>query len=216
MKNAGPHFRFGLIWRAESVSTNVQPGKSTNERMTSKNPERRRSPNPTVPPELASTGTGASAAGGPSTRGYAALGRMLADFLAYFEVRTVTARELDLLRPTHENGWLRPQIEAKLERLHPTCPDHRELRRLVTLSLELLTAVDSGLFNPGPAWPQVEPRLLRALAYFIREGDAIPDHLPHGFDDDMREFRELAERASEVFVVFEALHSPKTQPPPSA
>ncbi len=39
----------------------------------------------------------------------------------------------------------------------------------------------------------------------MREGDAIPDNLPHGFDDDMREFGELAEQAGAVFTVFEAL-----------
>lgn len=182
--------------------------------MPSNTPERRRRPKTSAPlPLLAAEGK-TTAAGGPATRGATALGQMLADLLAYFEVRTVTTRELDLVRPTHENGWLRPQIEAKLDRLHPTCPDHRELRHLVTLSLELLTAVDSGRFNPGAAWVQVEPRLLRALAYFVREGDAIPDHLPHGFDDDTREFRELAERASEVFTVFEALQAPGSATPP--
>jgi hypothetical protein len=139
---------------------------------------------------------------------------MLAQLLAYFEVRTVTAKEIDLVRPTHDNGWLRPQIEAKLERLHPTCPDHRELRRLVTLSMDLLTAVDEGRFNPGPVWSDVEPRLLRALAYFVREGDAIPDHLPGGFDDDRREFQDLADRANELFSIFEALKSTRVSPKP--
>jgi hypothetical protein len=140
-------------------------------------------------------------------RGDGVLGRVLAELLAYFEVRTVCAREIDLVRPTHNNGWLRPQIEAKLDRLHPHCPDHCELRRLVTLSLDLLSAVDNGRFNPGPDWPQVEPRLLRALAYFVREGDAIPDHLPHGFDDDMREFEALAERAGALFGLFETVQA---------
>jgi hypothetical protein len=124
--------------------------------------------------------------------------------LAYFEVRTVTSDEIDLVRPTHENGWLRPEIEAKLARLHPACPDHRELGRLVRLSLDLLEAVEQGRFDPGPSWSQVERRLLRALAYFVREGDAIPDHLPHGFDDDMREFAGLAEQAGVVLGGFEA------------
>jgi hypothetical protein len=132
--------------------------------------------------------------------------------LAYFEVRTVHPREIDLVRPTHENGWLRPQIEAKLAQLHPSCPDHRELNRLVRLSLELLTAVDENRFNPGPGWTQVEPRLLRALAYFIREGDAIPDHLPHGYDDDMREFSQLAQRAGELFSLFETLQTSWARP----
>jgi hypothetical protein len=144
-------------------------------------------------------------AGGPVTRGESTLGRVLGQVLAFFEVRTVTAREIDLVRPTDENGWLRPQIEAKLARLNPDCPDHRELRRLATLSLDLLTAVSEKRFDPGTGWGELEPRLLRALAYLVREGDAIPDHLPGGFDDDMREFQALAMRADTVFTVFQGL-----------
>jgi uncharacterized membrane protein YkvA (DUF1232 family) len=164
-------------------------------------------------PGLSKASNGArSAAGGPATRGDTKLGQVLADFLAYFEVRTVTTREIDLLRPTHDNGWLRPQVEAKLQNLHPTCPDHRELRRLVELSLDLLTAVDTGRFHPGPHWAKVEPKLLRALAYFVRDGDAIPDHLPHGYDDDMREFQLLAKQATDLFSVFEAVQSTRRLP----
>ena len=142
-------------------------------------------------------------AGGPSTRLGAKLGPFLAEVLAYFEERVVTPREIELLWPTHRNGWLRPQIEDKLGQLHPHCPDHRQLHRLVTLCLDLLTAVDEGRFEPGPDWPEVEPRVLRALAYFLKEGDAIPDHLPAGFDDDMREFSELAQRTTDLFDRFE-------------
>jgi hypothetical protein len=162
----------------------------------------------------------APGSGGPRTRGDTSLGRIFADLVAFFEIRTVSAREIDLLKPTHENGWLRPQIEAKLARLHPTCPDHQELRRLVTLAFELLTAVAEGRFHPGPSWPEIEPRLLRALAYLVREGDAIPDHLPEGFDDDMREFRSLAERATDLFGAFEGFalvekhRQPSSRPKP--
>ncbi len=101
---------------------------------------------------------------------------------------------------------MRPQVEVKLASLHPQCPDHRELRRLLALSLDLLTAIDADHFNPGPTWPDIEPHLLRALAYFVRENDAIPDHLPEGFDNDMREFEALAERAEDLFGPFEYFH----------
>jgi hypothetical protein len=129
---------------------------------------------------------------------------MLSDVLAFFERRAVTAGEIDLLRPSLENGWLKLEIEAKLGRLRSDCPDHAELKRLVSASVGLLEAVDTGRFDPGAYWVEIEPRLLRALAYFVREGDAIPDHLPGGFDDDMREFAELAEHADAVFALFEA------------
>ncbi len=147
------------------------------------------------------------AAGGPATRTDSTLGRLLVDVLAYFEVRHVSTREIELIRPTHDNGWLRPQIEAKLARLHPECPEHRELARLVRLSMDLLVAVDEGRFKPGASWSEIEPWLLRALAYFISEKDAIPDHLPAGFDDDMREFQTLSERAGELFGLFETLQA---------
>jgi hypothetical protein len=159
---------------------------------------------PRRPPGSVPVTSSGNAAGGPKACGETQLGRMLAQVLAYFEVRTVTSEEVALIRPTYQNGWLRPEIEAKLEQLDPACPDHRRLRRLVTLSLDLLTAVDERRFDPGPAWLEVEPRLLRALAYFIREDDAIPDHLPGGLEDDMREFRDLEERANLLFTVFEA------------
>jgi len=175
--------------------------------MTVKRPARqlKRRPPASGPPEVLLSRTNSPpAAGGPATRGKSVLGRFLLDVLAYFEVRSVSPEEMDLVRPSHDNGWLRPEIEAKLARLHPACPDHLELARLVRTSLEVLEAVDAGRFDPGPAWPHVERRLLRALAYFVREGDAIPDHLPHGFDDDRREFAELAEQAGVVFSAFEA------------
>jgi hypothetical protein len=175
-------------------------------RKTTPRQPRRRPPASAPPPLPSPHPESLPAAGGPSTRVESSLGRFLIEVLAFFEVRSVTRREIDLLRPTHENGWLRPEIEGKLARLHPTCPDHRELRRLVRLSLDLLEAVDEGRFDPGPAWAQIEPRLLRALAYFVREGDAIPDHLPHGFDDDQREFAELAEQAGVVLTIFEVRH----------
>jgi Fe-S oxidoreductase len=133
--------------------------------------------------------------GGPATRKGSSLGTLLGRFLAHFEVRNVCSKEVALIKPTHRNGWLRPQIEAKLSRLHPECPDHRELRRLVNRSLDLLVAVEEGRFDPGPDWAEVEPRLLRALAYLLSAEDAIPDHLPDGFDDDMREFQSLANHA---------------------
>jgi hypothetical protein len=175
-----------------------------------KSPSKRKSP-PTskrtqelLARELLAQTSGGPMPGGPSTRKSNSLGLLLGRFLAHFEVRKVCAREVALIKPTHRNGWLRPQIEAKLSRLHPECPDHRELRRLVNLSIDLLEAVDEDRFDPGPDWPAVEARLLRALAYLLSEDDAIPDHLPDGFDDDMREFQSLANHAGALLAAFES------------
>jgi len=157
--------------------------------------------------ELLARSSGRTPAGGPSTRGNS-LGVLLGRFLGHFEVRSVCAKEVDLIKPTHRNGWLRPQIEAKLASLHPHCPDHRELSRLVNVSLDLLAAVEAGRFDPGPDWSKLEPRLLRALAYLLSAYDAIPDDLPNGFDDDMREFQDLATHAGALFEIFESWERP--------
>ena len=133
--------------------------------------------------------------------------RTLFDLLAAcFERRQVHSHEVDLVLPTHRNKWLRPQIEAKLQQLNLNDAIHRELYHLVGLSLELFEAVDAGKYRPGKDWPEIEPRLKRALAYFVRTGDAIPDHEPTGFDDDHREFRDLAQRAELLLAHFEAHH----------
>ncbi len=131
--------------------------------------------------------------------------RTVFDLLAAcFERRELHPHELDLVLPTHRNKWLRPEIEAKLLQLNQNDPIHRELHHLVTLSLDLFEAVDAGKYKPGKDWPEIEPRLKRALAYFVRTGDAIPDHEPTGFDDDHREFRDLAQRAELMLAHFEA------------
>jgi hypothetical protein len=124
--------------------------------------------------------------------------------VACFETREVDPTEIDLVLPTHRNKWLRPEIEAKLEQLNLNDAIHRELHHLVGLSLELFEAVDNGEYRPGKDWPEIELRLKRALAYFVRTGDAIPDHEPTGFDDDHREFRDLAQRAELLLAHFEA------------
>jgi hypothetical protein len=131
--------------------------------------------------------------------------RTLLDFLAgCFEKREMHNHEIDLVLPTHRNKWLRPEIEAKLQQLNLNDPIHRELHHLVGLSLDLFDAVDADKYRPGKDWPEIEPRLKRALAYFVRSGDAIPDHEPTGFDDDHREFRDLAQRAELLLAHFEA------------
>jgi hypothetical protein len=133
--------------------------------------------------------------------------RTVFDWLtACFETRVVDAREIDLVWPTHRNKWLRPEIEEKLKQLNLNDPIHLELHHLVNLSLDLFDAVDARLYQPGKDWPEIEPRLKRALAYFVKSGDAIPDHEPTGFDDDHREFRDLAQRAELLLAHFEAHH----------
>jgi hypothetical protein len=131
--------------------------------------------------------------------------RTVFDWLtACFETREVDPQEIDLVWPTHRNKWLRPEVEAKLKQLNLNDPIHRELHHLVSLSLDLFDAVDAGRYQPGKDWPEIEPRLKRALAYFVKSGDAIPDHEPTGFDDDHREFRDLAQRAELLLAHFEA------------
>ena len=134
-----------------------------------------------------------------------AVKRTFLDLLAaWFERREVHSREIDLVLPTHRNKWLRPEIEVKLQQLNLKDRIHRELHHLVGLSLELFEALDAGKYKPGNDWSEIEPRLKRARAYFVKAGDAIPDHEPTGFDDDHREFRDLAQRAELLLAHFEA------------
>jgi hypothetical protein len=123
--------------------------------------------------------------------------------MAYFEERIVSARELDLLVPMHRNRWLRPQIEAKMAGLNPADPIQHELGRLVSLCLDLLEAVDAGVYRKPSHWAQIEPWLRRSLAYFVNQHDAIPDHFEDGFEDDHREFRQLADRLGLLLIHFE-------------
>lgn len=123
--------------------------------------------------------------------------------MAYFEERVVHQRELDLLEAFHRNNWLRPEVEAKLATLDLSLPAHKDLHRLVSLSLALMEAVDAHRYKPPPHWKELEPWLHRALAYFVNHRDAIPDHFEDGLDDDHREFRQLEERLGGMLDHFE-------------
>ena len=117
--------------------------------------------------------------------------RIFHRLFAYFEERTVSVIEIELVLPIARNEWLRPEIDAKLASLDLSNPIHAELYRLVTLSHDLLETVDQGRYRTGPDWPDLDPWLRRALAYFVKANDAIPDHFADGFDDDHREFKRL-------------------------
>jgi hypothetical protein len=123
--------------------------------------------------------------------------------LEYFEQRIVCLKSIELLLPTHRNRWLRPEVEAKLACLDLRNPLHAELDRLVRLSLALLEAVDAGAYRPPRNWAELDPWLRRALAYFVKSQDAIPDHYEDGFEDDHREFRQLEERLAGTLIHFD-------------
>ncbi|MBK9139864.1 MAG: hypothetical protein IPM17_14030 [Verrucomicrobia bacterium] len=124
--------------------------------------------------------------------------------LEYFEQRIVCLRAVELLLPSHRNKWLRPEVESKLACLDLTIPLHAELDRLVRLSLALLEAVDAGTYRKPRNWAELDPWLRRALAYFVKSEDAIPDHHEDGFEDDHREFRQLEKRLAGTLIHFEA------------
>jgi hypothetical protein len=117
--------------------------------------------------------------------------------------------EISLLVPTQRNDWLRPQVQSKLDQLNPADPVHIVLHHLASLSLDLFEAVDNGWYVPADKtkWKQIRPILIRALAYFVKTSDAIPDHLPKGFDDDHREFKQLAEEACFFLLHFESVRN---------
>lgn len=123
--------------------------------------------------------------------------------VAWLEERPVSQQEIDLLLPTHRNGWLRPQIEPKLAYLDLTRPLEADLHHRVVQALELFEAIHSRQFPAPTDWDVLEPWLQRALAYFVKCGDAIPDHFADGYEDDHREFAEMAKRLGVVLDRFE-------------
>lgn len=120
------------------------------------------------------------------------------------ERRRVTADDLLVVQAMQRAGWLHQEMENRLASLDPRHPLVGELSRLCRDCVGLLKAVEDGGFNPGPDWPGVEARLVKALAYFLRGLDAIPDDEPGGLHDDLREFREFSERAAELLLRYEA------------
>ncbi len=138
--------------------------------------------------------------------------RMFHLLFAYFEERTVSVMEIELVLPTARNDWLKPDIDRKLKRLDPKNPIHAELSRLVPISHDLLEAVDRGLYRTGPDWPELEPWLRRSLSYFVKGHDAIPGHFEDGFDDDHREFKVLEKKLGGLldhFRVWQRRHPPR-------
>lgn len=126
---------------------------------------------------------------------------------AWLEERFVCSREIDLLLPTHRNRWLRPEVEAKLATLSLDRPLEADLHRRATQALELFEAVDAGEYTPPENWPELAPWLSRALAYFVKNGDAIPDHFEDGFEDDHREFVQMGERLGVLLDHFDVWRS---------
>ena len=124
-------------------------------------------------------------------------------FVAWLEKRSVCEQTLDLVRPTHLNQWLRPEVEAKLTELDLGKPVHADLHRRVRLALDLYEAVQRGAYGKPRGWREVEPRLGRALSYFVKTHEAIPDHFEDGFDDDHREFVDLGDRLGVLMDHFE-------------
>lgn len=120
-------------------------------------------------------------------------------------------RAVDLLLPTLRNQWLRPQVEEKLATLDRSRPLEADLHRRVSLALALFEAVEAGRYRKPDNWEELSPWLSRALAYFIKNGDAIPDHFEDGFEDDHREFVRLGERLGVMLDHFEAWHRHQSQ-----
>lgn len=133
---------------------------------------------------------------------------------AWLEERTVGSREIDLLLPIHQNDWLRPQVLEKMATLNLDDPIQADLHRRVEQALALFEAVHDGRYRPPKNWEELEPWLSRALAYFIKAGDAIPDHFADGFEDDHREFVEMGRRLGALLDHFEAWHRHFGRPKP--
>ncbi|MCC6234696.1 MAG: hypothetical protein IT580_18785 [Verrucomicrobiales bacterium] len=130
--------------------------------------------------------------------------KLLGFLFAWLEERVVCAKAIDLVIPTLRNRWLRPEVEAKLASLDLSLPLHVDLHRRVTLVMEMLEAIETGKYRTLDNWSEMEPWLHRAIAYFVKAGDAIPDHFEDGLEDDHREFVALGEKLGGMLEHFEA------------
>ncbi|MCC7376775.1 MAG: hypothetical protein IT581_19100 [Verrucomicrobiales bacterium] len=130
--------------------------------------------------------------------------RLFGFVFAWLEEREVCAKAIDLVLPTHRNGWLKPEVQTKLSTLNLDHPVQADLHRRVSQALALLEAVEAGTYRAPDDWHEMQPWLARALAYFVKNGDAIPDHFEDGFEDDHREFVEMGEKLGVLLDHFEA------------
>lgn len=129
--------------------------------------------------------------------------KALGFLFAWLEERVVCTKAVDLVVPSLRNRWLRPEVEAKLATFDQSLPIHADLHRRVTLVMDMLEAIEGGRYRTPDNWPDLEPWLHRAIAYFVKAGDAIPDHFEDGLEDDHREFVELGERLGGMLEHFE-------------
>lgn len=127
----------------------------------------------------------------------------LTSWMRRFEARSVSPAEIEMIPVLLRQGWLEGELRRKLDALDPSNPEHASFTRLVEDALGLLAVVDRGEYEPGPGWPELARRLCRALAYVVKDGDAIPDHLPGGLADDRRELDDWAARAETELLRFE-------------
>ena len=101
----------------------------------------------------------------------------------------VSAHELQDLRQWLARGELPYDLELKLRNLSRGDLAHRSIEQNCRTIVELLRAVYQGDYKSA-SQANCE-RLLRALAYVRKDDDAIPDHRPDGFRDDLQEIRLL-------------------------
>lgn len=144
----------------------------------------------------------------PSPRSSKSSGRKHPEWFGFLvgwlEERFVCTKAIDLVLPSLLNNWFRPEVEEKLKTLDLSNPVHADLHRRVHLALDLYEAVHKGTYRKPKGWRQIEPRLGRALSYFVSNNEAIPDHFEDGYDDDHREFVILGEQLGPLMDHFEA------------
>jgi len=114
----------------------------------------------------------------------------------------ISPYELDALREALTRGSLPPDFLGKLKRLQDGDLSHHFIEQNCRLLAALLVATEAGTFRkPTPAERE---RLLRVLAYVLKDDDAIPDYQPGGLMDDQRELRAVMVELNGLIQAFKA------------
>jgi uncharacterized membrane protein YkvA (DUF1232 family) len=117
-------------------------------------------------------------------------------------LHVVSAHDLRDLRAALASGKLPLDLHTKLGKLASESLAHRFVEQNCRLFLALLMAAQKGSF--AEASPADLVRLLKVLAYVRRDEDMIPDYLPGGYTDDLREVRAATTELSDLLGSFKA------------
>jgi hypothetical protein len=116
----------------------------------------------------------------------------------------ITPYEVSSLREVLREGRVPWDLLHKLHRLRSDDYKEHYLQRQSWVLLSLLLAAGEQGFKDISLWDR--ERLIRMMAYVRKDEDAIPDSMPHGYDDDHDLMRMTCAQLGPVLEAFKAWH----------